>query len=144
MIDMGINVAIGSDGAACSNRLDIFSEMRLAALIQKIPHGVAALSPEAVFNMATESGAKALGENGGRIEVGANADFVIYKREQTALVTGGTVLSALVYSATPSVVDEVWIGGEQVVSEGEVVGWSTSETVRGVEKSLAKIKGRRS
>jgi 5-methylthioadenosine/S-adenosylhomocysteine deaminase len=142
MIRMGINVAIGADGAACSNRLDIFSEMRLAALIQKIPHGVASLSPEAVMNMATLAGARALGENGGKVEAGANADFVVYAKDQLALTTGGNILSSIVYAATPQVIAEVWIGGEQVVNAGEVVGWSTAETVRGVKKSIARIKGK--
>ena len=142
MIRMGINVAIGADGAACSNRLDIFSEMRLAALIQKIPHGVSSLSPEAVMNMATLAGARALGENGGKVEAGANADFVVYAKDQLALTTGGNILSSIVYAATPQVIGEVWIGGEQVVNAGEVVGWSTAETVRGVENSIARIKGK--
>lgn len=142
MVRSGINVALGADGAACSNRLDIFSELRLAALIQKIPHGVDALSPEQVYTMATSSGAKALGEKGGEIAVGSNADMVVYKKDHFALTTGGNIVSALVYAATPDVIDEVWIGGDRIVQNGTVAGWSTSETIKGVVDSIVRLKAK--
>src|SRR5207245_193828 len=61
MLQAGCRVALGSDGAACSNRLDAFAEMRLAALIQKPRHGADVLSAGQVLELATAGGARALG-----------------------------------------------------------------------------------
>lgn len=86
----GIRVAIGADGAPCNDRLDIFSEMRLAALLPKVRLGPSALSAWEVVRMATAGGAEALGLGGeiGTLEVGKRADFVLLDpREGFALPT---------------------------------------------------------
>jgi cytosine/adenosine deaminase-related metal-dependent hydrolase len=74
----GINVALGADGAPCNNNLDIFQEMRLAALIHKPGAGPKAMRAQEVMDMATRDGAKALGwqDDIGSIEVGKKADLV--------------------------------------------------------------------
>ena len=75
----GIRVTLGADGAPCNDRLDPFSEMRHAALLQKVASGPAALTAWQVARMATAEGAAALGLGDvcGTIEVGKRADFVL-------------------------------------------------------------------
>src|SRR5207247_6313243 len=61
MLERGVSVSLGADGAACNNRLDMFTEMRTAALVQKVLHGPQALPAPAALRMATIEGARALG-----------------------------------------------------------------------------------
>jgi 5-methylthioadenosine/S-adenosylhomocysteine deaminase len=73
----GIRVTLGADGAPCNDRLDVFTEMRLAALLPKVRLGPDALSAWDVVRMATAEGAAALGLNAGTLETGRQADFVL-------------------------------------------------------------------
>ena len=75
----GIPISLGADGAACNNNLDMFQEMRLAALLQKALHGPEAMPAATVLEMATLGGARALGleEQIGSLEVGKRADLII-------------------------------------------------------------------
>src|SRR5689334_16503340 len=79
MLARGIPVSLGADGAACNNRLDMFTEMRTAALLQKALHGPEVLPAARALRMATIDGARALGlENEiGSIEVGKRADVIV-------------------------------------------------------------------
>ncbi len=73
----GIRVTLGADGAPCNDRLDAFTEMRLAALLPKVRLGPAGISAWDVVRMATAEGAAALGLNAGTLETGRRADFVL-------------------------------------------------------------------
>lgn len=80
MLELGVNVAIGTDGPASNNDLDMFEEMRLAALLAKVtPHDPTALPAKTALTMATINGARALGMDDiiGSLEVGKRADIVI-------------------------------------------------------------------
>src|SRR5205807_217350 len=79
MLARKIPVSLGADGAACNNRLDMFTEMRTAALLQKLAHGPEVLPATRVLRMATIGGARALGlENEiGSIEVSKRADVIV-------------------------------------------------------------------
>src|SRR5262245_64226979 len=79
MLARGIPVSLGSDGAACNNRLDMFTEMRTAALLQKALHGPEVLPAARALRMATIDGARALRleREIGSIEVGKIADVMI-------------------------------------------------------------------
>ncbi len=76
-LSLGIKVTIGADGAPCNDRLDAFTEMRLAALLPKIRVGPAALSAWDVVRMATAEGASALGLAAGTLEAGRRADLLL-------------------------------------------------------------------
>jgi len=121
----GINVALGADGAACNNRLDVFTEMRLAALIQRPVHGPRAMLAPVILEMATMGGARALGlgHEIGSIEVGKRADLVVIRRDRlhAVPVTGGDPVADLVYTHTADDVDGVWIDGKLVVIDGKLV-----------------------
>src|ERR1041384_8329647 len=84
MLERGISVSLGADGAPCNNRLDMFTEMRTAALLQKALHGAETLPALSVLRMATINGARAMGlENEiGSIEVGKRADVIVVDLNQ--------------------------------------------------------------
>ena len=97
-ISRGINVSLGSDGAACNNNLDIFNEMRLAALIQKPLRGVKTTSAKMVFDMATRGGAKSLGlsDQIGSLETGKKADLVVLDLNKVHNIPADDIYSQIV------------------------------------------------
>jgi 5-methylthioadenosine/S-adenosylhomocysteine deaminase len=117
MLERGICVSLGSDGAACNNRLDMFTEMRLAALIQKPAHGPQSVPAIRVLEMATLQGARALGleDTIGSIELGKRADLTILNLDRTHTTPRPDVISTIVYSASPSNVETVLIDGRIVM-----------------------------
>lgn len=115
LLSKGISVALGADGAPCNNTLDIFEEMRLAALIQKPLHGPLAMNAQTVFAMATLGGATALGLEGevGSIEAGKKADIVLLDLEQPwNPYETSDVYSSIVYSGSPENVHSVLVDGK--------------------------------
>ncbi len=119
----GINIAIGTDGAASNNRLDILGEGRLTALLAKAGSGDAALfDAHRTLRAMTLGGALALGlsERIGTIETGKQADLVAV--DLAALEYGPVYdpVATLVYSAGREAVTDVWIDGERVVSERQI------------------------
>src|SRR6266850_3985180 len=81
MLERGISVSLGADGAACNNRLDMFTEMRSMALLQKVLHGPEALPAGRVLRMATIDGARAMGLEAeiGSLETGKQADVIVVR-----------------------------------------------------------------
>ncbi len=123
-IERGISVSIGADGPPCNNNLSVFTEMRLAALIQKPIHGPEAMDAKTVFKLATIEGAKALHlENEvGSIEIGKKADLVLIDLNSyvnSVLDNDEQVYSNLVYSSGTNNVRSVIIDGKWVVTNGE-------------------------
>ncbi len=120
LLDAGVNVALGSDGAASNNRLDLFEEMRLAALLAKAASGNAEAMPaHAALRAATLGGAIALGvqERIGSIVPGKAADLVAVALDDLALQPIYDVVSHLVYACAREHVTDVWVAGERVVRE---------------------------
>ncbi|MEO8739951.1 MAG: TRZ/ATZ family hydrolase [Casimicrobiaceae bacterium] len=115
----GINVALGTDGAASNNRLDIFSEARLAALIAKAATGDAAvLSAATVLRMATLDGAAALGleRQIGSLEVGKQADVIAVNLDGVEHAPCYDPVSHLIHVTGRDQVTDVWVAGEQLVA----------------------------
>lgn len=120
LLDAGVNVALGSDGAASNNRLDLFEEMRLAALLAKAASGNAEAMPaHAALRAATLGGAIALGaqERIGSILPGKAADLVAVALDDLTLQPIYDVVSHLVYACAREHVTDVWVAGERVVRE---------------------------
>ena len=120
MLDRGICVSLGSDGAACNNHLDMFGEMRLAALLQSIRLGPGALPARQALIMATRNGARALGLEAeiGSIEAGKRADLILIDRNRPHLAPGADPFSTIVYAARPDDVRLTMVDGEILVREG--------------------------
>lgn len=119
MLAAGCRVAIGADGAPCNNRLDAFSEMRLAALMQKPRHGPEALPAPLVLELATLGGARALGlaDEIGSIEVGKRADLIALDLSGLHTQPEADLISRIVYAATAGDVRHVIVDGRIVVKD---------------------------
>lgn len=122
MVERGVSVSLGADGAACNNRLDMFTEMRTAALLQKVSRGAEVLPAESVLRMATVGGALALGleDEIGTLEVGKRADITILDLGRLHTTPRPDVVSAIVYAAEARDVRTVLIEGRAVLLDGEL------------------------
>ncbi len=143
MLAAGCQVALGADGAPCNNRLDGFTEMRLAALIQKPRLGPDALPAARVLEFATLGGARALGleREIGSIEVGKRADLI-------AVDLGGLhsqpddadLASRLVYSACAADVRHVLVDGTVIVRDGTLLSAKTDEIRRQANAQARRLR----
>jgi 5-methylthioadenosine/S-adenosylhomocysteine deaminase len=131
MLARGISVSLGADGAACNNRLDMFTEMRTAALLQKVSHGADALPARRVLRMATVDGARALGlaQEIGTLEQGKRADLIVVALERLHQTPRPDIVSTLVYAAQATDVRTVLIDGRVVMRERELSTVSEREVI---------------
>ena len=117
----GINVCLGTDGAASNNAQNMFREMGLLALIHKGTHDTPqCISAEETLAMATRNGAKALGLPTGSIEVGKKADLALLDLDAPSLTPLNNPVAALAYSANGSEVTDVIIDGRIVLRNREL------------------------
>ena len=119
----GVNICLGTDGAASNNRLDVLSEMRTAALLAKaVARNPEALPAHAALRAATLGGARALGLNAriGTIEPGKRADLVAVQMRAPELAPCYDPVSQLVYAAGREHVTHVWVDGELRLRHGEL------------------------
>ena len=121
LIEAGVNVALGTDGAASNNDLNLLAEMRTAALLAKGVAGSASAVPaETALRMATINGAKALGIDAltGSLELGKAADIVALDLSNPHTQPLYHACSQMVYAASSNQVTQVWIAGRQVIRDG--------------------------
>jgi 5-methylthioadenosine/S-adenosylhomocysteine deaminase len=120
LLARGINVALGTDGAASNNRLDMLDEMRLASLLGKVAAGDAAALPAAtVLRMATLNGAAALGLDArtGSLVAGKDADVTAVRLGDIETLPLYDPVSQLVNAAGREHVTDVWVAGERVLED---------------------------
>jgi 5-methylthioadenosine/S-adenosylhomocysteine deaminase len=120
----GINVGLGTDGAASNNRLDMWQEMSHAALLASVTSANAGAIPAGdILYMATMGGAKALGweDEIGAIEVGKQADLIAVNLADLSLQPVYDPLSHLVYSCGREHVTHVWVAGRACVRDGQML-----------------------
>jgi 5-methylthioadenosine/S-adenosylhomocysteine deaminase len=118
---MGVQLALGADGAPCNNNLDAWTELRHAALLAKIRTGVTTLPATRALRLATIDGARALGLDAliGSIEPGKRADLVVVRLDGAHVEPGGDVFSRLVYACGARDVVHVLVDGQHVVKDRE-------------------------
>ena len=122
MLDAGVTVAVGTDGAASNNDLDVFDELRDAAMVGKLAaEDASAVAAEDAVRAATEGGAAALGFDAGRIEAGALADLAVVDLEAPHLTPRTDLVSHLAYAVRGSDVRHTVVGGEVLVRDREVL-----------------------
>ncbi|MCM8596100.1 TRZ/ATZ family hydrolase [Accumulibacter sp.] len=129
----GVNLGLGTDGAASNNRLDLFQEMRLAALLAKQQGGRAdALNAHAVLRMATLGGARALGldESIGSISPGKWADLCAVRLDDVSLAPCYDPVSQLIYSAGREHVSHVWVAGCLRVGDGQLLDQDSAALIK--------------
>jgi 5-methylthioadenosine/S-adenosylhomocysteine deaminase len=125
LLDRGIRVGLGSDGAASNNRLDLWSELRQAALLAKVAtHDAAALDAHTALRMATLNGAAALGldDQIGSLQPGKQADLCAVRLDDWIVRPCFDAASHLVYVAGREQVSHVWVGGNLRFSDGQMPG----------------------
>jgi 5-methylthioadenosine/S-adenosylhomocysteine deaminase len=131
LLARGVSVSLGADGAPCNNRLDMFTEMRSAALLQKVSRGAEALPAARVLRMATRDGARALGlgDEVGSIEAGKRADITVVELERLHTTPRPEVVSTVVYAAEARDVRDVLIDGRPVLRDGALKTLDEREVV---------------
>ena len=117
MLDSGVSVSLGADGAPCNNRLDMFTEMRTAALLQKVMHGSRVLPALTALRMATTNGARAMGlaDHIGSVEVDKRADLQLVNLNRLHTTPRPDPISTIVYAAEAGDVEAVIIDGRIVM-----------------------------
>jgi 5-methylthioadenosine/S-adenosylhomocysteine deaminase len=139
----GITVSLGADGAACNNHLDMFTEMRLAALLQAIG-GPGALTARDALTMATRAGALTLGleHEIGSIEPGKRADLIVVDASGPHLAPGPDPYSTIVYAARASDVRTTIVGGEVLVDQGVPVRMDPMEIAADARAAARELAAR--
>ena len=132
MIERGISVSLGADGAACNNRLDMLTEMRTAALTQKALHGPEVLPALRVLRMATIDGARAMGLESeiGSIEIGKQADLTLFDLDTLRTTPCQDPVSTIVYAAEAANIRTVVIEGRVVLREGMLTTMNEQDVIR--------------
>ncbi|MBQ1750872.1 MAG: amidohydrolase family protein, partial [Bacteroidales bacterium] len=119
----GVNVCIGTDGAASSNNMDILEALKTSALVQKAwTKDPTALPIPELLNMATVNGAKALGINSGKIEEGYLADINIVNTDSSFFLSPGSFEANLIYSAHSDCIESMIAGGQFVMKNHIIPG----------------------
>jgi cytosine/adenosine deaminase-related metal-dependent hydrolase len=141
MRQRGISVSLGADGAPCNNNLDMFREMRLAALIQKVRLGPEVMSAREVFGMATRGGAIALGleEEIGSIEPGKKADMILLDLCRAHSLPAEDPYSQIVYSAKSSDVHTTIVDGRILMRDRRLLTMDEDAIVQSVPSTLTRL-----
>jgi 5-methylthioadenosine/S-adenosylhomocysteine deaminase len=142
MLEAGVLVGLGTDGAASNNDLDMWEEMRLAAFLQKVDTmDPKALSASTVLRMATRGGAEAIGlhESVGSLEVGKRADLIQVSFDDVHFVPTYDVISHLVYVTDEQDVASVTVDGRLLMRDGEFLTIDTDRVRREATALAARI-----
>mgnify|MGYP000061140733 FL=1 len=142
LLENGINIAIGTDGAASNNDLDMLGELRTAALIAKpIANNAAAVNASTALEMATINGAKALGleELIGSLEVGKAADLIAINLDELNSQPSFDPISDIVYSVAANQVSHSWINGQLLLDDKKLVKFDPATLIKTAQSWADKI-----
>jgi 5-methylthioadenosine/S-adenosylhomocysteine deaminase len=137
LLKKGVNVALGTDGSASNNNVNLFEEMHLAALVNKaVTEDAESVPAQQVLRMATINGAKALGlENEiGSLEVGKRADLILLDANKPHYFPRHNPVSSIAYSAQAADVSTVLVNGKVLMENYELKTIDVEETTREAER----------
>ncbi len=138
----GANVALGTDGAASNNCLDMFQTMKMASLLQKHHYWKAdAIATQRVLDFATINGAKALGLDSGSLEPGRPADIILLERGPN-MFPEHDIVANIVYSAGPQNVSDVIIAGKIVMRRRAIATIDEKKAVEDAQRALSDLLSR--
>ncbi len=133
MLAAGVTIGLGSDGGCSNNRVSVFDEMRMCALLQKVSHLNSNVMPaEATLEMGTAGSADTLSLPAGRIEPGHFADFTLLDMRDPSLLPPWRYEKNVVYAMTPQAIREVIVGGQTVVRDGALTRLSWDDVIGGM------------
>ncbi|MHC1593318.1 MAG: amidohydrolase family protein [Methermicoccaceae archaeon] len=142
MLDAGLGVSLGTDGCASNNNLEMFGEMKVAALLQKaFKMEPTVMAAPTVLRMATLSGYEALGLGGGLVKEGYDADITLLDLTSERLLPLHNVVSNIVYSASPCDVSSTIVGGKVLMHERSLRTLDVQSVVSDVEKAVDDLFG---
>jgi 5-methylthioadenosine/S-adenosylhomocysteine deaminase len=147
LLDEGINVALGTDGAASNNGLDMFSEMRTASILAKtVAKDTTAFNDWQALEAATLNGAKALGIDAktGSLEIGKQADIIAIDFSELEQQPVYQPVSQLVYTQCGQRVSHSWVNGQLVLADRELVNLDSREIIAKAQGWRDKIAGSKS
>lgn len=141
MLEKGVNVCLGTDGASSNNNLDMLEEMRMATYLQKVhTDDPTALPVDQVLKMAASSGARALGfENLGTLSVGSIADIIVINTEKAHYYPKYNIKSAVIYSGSSADVETVIIDGNPVMEDGHLITLDEERILYKAQKWASKL-----
>ena len=141
LLDMGVNICIGTDSAASNNSLNLFRDMNFTALIHKgVNEKAQCVSAEQVYRFATANGAKALSlDDTGELKVGKKADIILLDLNSPSLNPHNNLVSALSYSANGSETDTVIIDGKIVMRKKELLTIDEEKLYFNVNKIMERL-----
>jgi 5-methylthioadenosine/S-adenosylhomocysteine deaminase len=135
MLDHGIRIGLGTDGACSNNRTSVFDEMRTASLLQKVRLlDSAACRADEVFAMGTTNAGEVLGLPIGRIATGHKADFVALDLNHITLQPVQNLRNNIVYAMAPEAITEVIVDGRTIYSDGELLTIPRGKIVEDVRR----------
>jgi 5-methylthioadenosine/S-adenosylhomocysteine deaminase len=144
LIAAGVNVALGTDGAASNNRLDLWSELDAAALLAKwVANDATAVPAATALRMATINGARALGldHEVGSLEPGKAADVICVAMSDPAVQPVLDPVSQLVYAASREHVTDVWVAGEHLIADSQHTRLDVADTCARAARWSERLSG---
>lgn len=122
LLDAGVHVGLGTDGAASNDQAFVLGEARMAMLLARVVGGADSMSSSDVFRMATSGGAACIGRSDlGRLSVGATADIAAWSADDVFSSGGVTDPVAMLIRTGPHRPRHVWVAGKRVVEDGDLV-----------------------
>jgi 5-methylthioadenosine/S-adenosylhomocysteine deaminase len=139
LIQSGVRIALGSDGACSNNRISVFEEMRMCSLLQKVTKlDGTCITAKQVYDMGTKTGAELLRLPVGELKEGLKADFVSVDVDDLSLTPKTELFANVVYSMQPNAIKDVVVNGKTIVENGRLQSVSERKIVQQVDRLFEK------